>query len=624
MARKAPPEIVGLAIKDFDEDKKAHDRFVSQLERRYRSYRGVMERRSEAAQWTNKLATKFVEPIIETMVAGLLDPTPSVRLRASRTMAPMQDMARLREGAKGLEILLQAQRKKSWDLTAQRTHRLQGLIGGLTATKQFWRFEEKERPYWESYEEPVHDYLGQQIGSIPRQRRATRSYVCHDDPWCEVVDMRDLIWHQAATSLDRAKRVFHRTWMTFEELKVLEANGFYENVDELKESRDFSDDFANREQDLFEADRTKDMIEVIEAWRRDDDGIRRTIIGNRRVLLKDGRNPFDHGRFPFVICSGMPDLFRIPGISEVELVQELQEMLWTLQNQQLDSLQLLNNAIILIADDAEDPEAFEFAPGERWLVPRPVQDTVQMWAPDVRAAEIAIPTIERLKSDMLATTGGAPWLSGDNRNADTNTATEASILTNLAQRRIAAKRQFFLEADSEACNQFIELNDQFLTESRYVQVVGPDGQAGWELVDPQSFREFEFRVEATAMEESLMRSERRAEAQAKLLVAKDLAPVMLALSQADPRTKALNLNAFVDDFLEAFGNDDKDRYYMSSAPAAALPMQGGGAPAAPGGPGGATAPQAVDANSPSNAFSQSPVAAIQRMGAASGGPVNIG
>jgi hypothetical protein len=40
------------------------------------------------------------------------------------------------------------------------------------------------------------------------------------------------------------------------------------------------------------------------------------------------------------------------------------------------------------------------------------------------------------------------------------------------------------------------------------------------------------------------------------------------------------------------------------------------------GQGGVTSPHAYDANAPSNAVSMSPLAALQRMGAMSGGPVN--
>jgi hypothetical protein len=64
-------------------------------------------------------------------------------------------------------------------------------------------------------------------------------------------------------------------------------------------------------------------------------------------------------------------MFRIAGVSEVELIRETQEILWTLLNQRLDNLQLINNAIVLLRDDIDDPDSFDFYPGARNLVSDP-------------------------------------------------------------------------------------------------------------------------------------------------------------------------------------------------------------------------------------------------------------
>lgn len=606
---------VSKVLKGFDEDKSAHERFVEKAESRYRAFRGILERRSDAAQWTNKLHPPYIAQVLETMVASLLDPRPIWRLRANARLEP--DPERLKQGARGLEILLAAQRRRTWPLVAQRNHRLQALITGLTAVKTFWAYEEREKPRWTTFEEPLYNDFGDVYATVPRLTQTDSVDVVKDDPVCEVVDMRDFIWHEAAVSLDRAKRVTHRLWMSFDELKRLEKTednprGIYSNVDQLKESRDFSEELANREKDLFDSDRTKDQIELLEQWHFEKGKLRATTVGNRRVELRDRGTPFWHGHHPFIACSGMPDLFRVPGISEVELISELQEMMWTLTNQQLDNLQLLNNAIILIAGDVDDPDAFEFAPGEKWLIDRP--DQVVFNRPEPITAELATNTIERLKGDLQAISGGMPWLAGDNRQANTDTATEASILTNLAQRRVAAKRQFFLEADAEVGNHFIELNDQFLTDTRYEQIVGPDGQAGWELIDPQHFRDYQFRISLDSMDESLMRQEKRAEAMAKLKTALESAQYFAAL----PGQPGLNVKAFMDDFLEAYGTQDLERYYSAVPQNVGMATQQQAQPGQP----EQTAPQATDVNSPSNATSQSPVAMLQRMGAMAGGSNN--
>ena len=111
-------------------------------------------------------------------------------------------------------------------------------------------------------------------------------------------------------------------------------------------------------------------------------------------------------------------------------------------------------------------------------------------------------------------------------------------------------------------------------------------------------------------------------AQAKLQVATASVQFFAAI----PGMPMLNLKAFMDDYLDAFGIQDKDRYYSQKqqqpAPAPGPQQPQAGQAGQNGQPPGVSAPQATDANSPSNAFSQSPVAAMQRMGAMSGGPNN--
>ena len=100
-------------------------------------------------------------------------------------------------------------------------------------------------------------------------------------------------------------------------------------------------------------------------------------------------------------------------------------------------------------------------------------------------------------------------------------------------------------------------------------------------------------------------------------------PIMAQLSQAGVG-RMLNMDAFIEDFLIAFGIEDTERYFVS-APAPASPPAGGGgpgAPAGPEGPGGVTAPQASDSSSPSSQVSLSPEVLLQRAMASRGGAVN--
>lgn len=605
MAKNDTKEVLAKCLNGFDEDIKAHDVFARKVDRRYRAYRGVMERSSDAASWTNQVHPPYVLQIIETMVSSLIDPNPKWRPRARPRMDSPPDTDALQTGSRALEVLLAYQLDRDRFKQKQRPHRLQGLIAGLTAVKTFWDYQERPVKRHRVSEEEIFPGV-----YVPKVQPGELTEVVRDDPCSEVVDVRDLILHESATSVERAQRITHRVFYSFDELKKLERAGVFENVDLLKESRNLSEQRGSREQDLFEADRTKDQIEVLECWI--DGGERVVSIGNRKVVLRDRPNPFWHGRYPFVVCSGMPDLFRVPGISEVEVIEQLQEMMWTLQNQRLDNLQLLNNAIVLIRSDVDDPDAFEFAPGEKWLVDDINQ--TKLLEIDPTTANISLQAEALLKSDLESISAGGMWAGGDNRAADASTATEASILTNLAQRRVAAKKQFFVMADAEVGEHFLLLDQQFLTEPRYVDIVGADGVEGYELIHPEQFRDLDFKIDVEALDESLMREQRRAEKTALLQVAGNLAPIFAAM----PGQPGLNMKAFMDELLRSHEVANPDRFYTAiPQPAASM----GGAPP-PGQQPGATAPQATDMNSPSNAFSQSPVAAIQQQGAMTGGPAN--
>jgi hypothetical protein len=288
--------------------------------------------------------------------------------------------------------------------------------------------------------------------------------------------------------------------------------------------------------------------------------------------------------------------------------------LWRPMAVPADNLELVNNAIVLIRDDTLNPNDMVFAPGEQWLVPD--KDAVQMWQPDTRSTQVSLEAENLLKADLQNIPGASPALQGQS-DATTQTATEVSLLTNLAQKRLASEKFQFTAADAEVGQHWIELNKQFMTEPHYVAIVGRDGEEGWDLIHPDSFNTGTFSVVVDQADESIIRHERIAEAQSRFQAALAAVPVMAAIGQQ------LNMKAFLEDMLGAAGIDDTEKYLSAQAqPAAVGQGQPGQAPQPAPPPAGVTAPQATDLNSPSNPFTQSPVGAMQRQLAMNGGPSN--
>jgi hypothetical protein len=606
------PKPFDKLLAQFEEDRHDHDAFVTECEKRYDSYRGYMEANSKAAAWTNQAHPAYVLQEVETIAASMIDANPGWKVGAQSIIGPVPEIVSYRLAAEALETLLAHQAVASGFAANRRINRIQGLVCGITVDKTGWDYQKRPRTYRRTTTVPV---IGTMFG-LNRTEVVTEDTVVKDDPFCEVVDVRHFIIPKNVIGLGKARRITHRVYMPFDELKLLEKsdsnpNGIYQNVDELKESGTFAKDSALQSKDIFAFKPDKNDVELLEIWHRKPDGtMALSVIGNRKVLLRDQASPFWHDEFPFVISSPMPYPFRARGLSDVEFLAKLQELLWAFMNQRLDNVQLLNNAITLIRSDVEDINQFVHEPGANWEV----DDINQVKSLDVNSvpAELSIGTENLLRNDMQNVVGGLPLASDLDNLAGSSTATAASLLMNLAQRRLAAKKQNFTIADTEVANQFIALDRQFVTEKRFVAITGQDGLPAFREINPDHWQDIDLKVKVEAMDESLVRQERRAEAQAKLQVAVSSVPQFQATGNP------LNLKAFMDDFLESFGTRDKSRYYTAK-PQAPTPQS---QPQQPTQPPGATAPQAIDANSPSNPFSQSPVAAEQRMGAMSGGPVN--
>jgi hypothetical protein len=360
------------------------------------------------------------------------------------------------------------------------------------------------------------------------------------------------------------------------------------------------------------------LIEVLEVWDRDTMTLH--VLGARRVVLKQKPWPFWHQEYPFVAMSLAPFPFSIQGLSLVEKLADMQEAYWDLLNQTRDNVRLINNAIVLLAADFDDPDAFEYAPGAVNIVDNPQQ--VEMWQPNVQIASVAQPLMSQLQGDMQNLAMGQPLsipLSGR------VTATEIATLSQIAQNAASKMKAQVTYAYRRIGQQRMRLNQQFIRTPQYIHEAGLDGQPNVTELMPHLFQgEYDFTLEPSP--DSSIRAERRAEAQALMTMASQVAPVMAMTKNP------LNLRAFMDKVLEAFDIESTDQFY-SAMPQTPPQLPGGGGPPGappngggigPGGvPAGVTSPHATSpTTSPSNAASLAPGVMLARALASQGGAQN--
>ena len=139
----------------------AHDRFVEKLRKRYDAYRGVLDIRSDAAMWTSKLHPPFINHIVETTLAGLVDDRLKFKVRPRpRFYDTPDEYDRANKGARAHEILHNTQLKADRFNEKLRPFALQDAIAGLTVAKTFWRRNRVRRPQLVAEPDPQWAELG--------------------------------------------------------------------------------------------------------------------------------------------------------------------------------------------------------------------------------------------------------------------------------------------------------------------------------------------------------------------------------------------------------------------------------------------------------------------------------
>lgn len=622
--------LISEIIVKYDEAKHHHDYFVRLYERRERAYRGV-KARLQKDKWRHNLRPPYAFNLLETVVASQVEmglrfearPSPHAAMtaeEAQHTLLMVEDVE---------DLLRHEHRIDDMDMKQRPLYLCDG-IGGVGVGKTYWNYVPGMIRRQGTQETIIHGPQGEVLGTVPTIVEIEEEGILRDHSTTEIVDPRDFIWHESARELDPrkpggAQHLFHRCWYSFEQLKWLESMGFIDNVDELKESRDFSNEYNDRETEVFNVNRTKDLIEVIEYWCFEDGDIFYAWVGGRKVLLKGKeRNPFWHGQYPFFIASSMPQPFSLHGTSTIELIEDLQSILHELSNQTLDNIELINNAIYLIRSDVDDPDAFEHYPGARWEVDS--TDQVEPLIPPYQVAEVTAQREAIIKSDLQTVTSATPLAGGNSTSVENNTATGASIVMNAAQQQLQAKKWNAQQGLQREANLRLKNCQQFLTGNRLVQVLGPEGAVIFKDI-PIIAIQAEYLLELTAMNESQMRQEKRAEASnfAQLMIG--FAP--LAAAAGEP----LDVKGIVKWFAKKWDIDYPEQFFSQQPAAAgaaqALPGSGTGTPVTPGAaapPGGGpnlgtTSATAVDASKPSatGGLSMSPQLFLQRAQALAGG-----
>lgn len=603
------------ALRLVERDNAFHDTKNRRILQQQRAYEGILERSKPAAEWESQLHPPLINHAVETAMTMLVDNDLRFEIKPLPREYKGSQWQDAVKGAEANEVLFRRQMGQSGDRFNEflRPFVLTAAINRVAIAKTRWDNITKTVKYLDN--QRLLPLLGPLSPS--RMTESEKETTLFDGPRTEVVDLRDFYWPEAAVSLDVARYCAHAIWMTAGDLKQKAKDGIYDQaaVDALVAPNDVTGSNKNSQPDgnEIEMDREKrgrknGLYEVLEIWDRETDTLH--VIGGRRTLLLQCDWPFWHQQFPFVAMSLAPFPFSIQGLSLVEKLSPLQDAYWDLLNQTFDNNKLINNAIIIMASDYDDPDAFEYAPGAVNTADRP--DQVQMWSPNVQLAQVAAPLMAQIKGDLQNLAMGQPLsipLSGR------VTATEIATLSQIAQNAAQKMKDQVAYSLQRIGYQRLRLNQQYIRTTQHFIKRGPDGNPTPFSFQPETFQgDYDF--ELTPSPDSDVRAERRAEAQSLMTLAIQAAAPMAMMGAP------LNGKAFMDKVLDAFDVDDTDEFYSQNPQPTGAPAPGQlGMPQAPeGAPQGVTGPAATSpVTSPSHADSLAGGVAMARAMASRGG-----
>ena len=498
------PLVVDI-LREQKQGEEEHRRRIKRFDRAYDVYRAtgvdVGFRKRNFSPWQSRLRVPYAMQVIDTALVNMVSGKPHCEVHPRSP-----DHV---ENAKAFQMVV--------DYYTERDHLVekipmimqQGLIYGVTVGKTHWLYQEGEKIVV-NYDPLTGQRTQQSVNATLR-----------DGPSFEPWNVYDAWWDPEGRDIDSVSYVCLRSWLSKADLyqhacdvphehERAECTGIYHNVEELiKTGTTRRMDTTAQERFLMQQQRLlrKDKYELLEFWRDD----RVTVIGNRRILMRDEPNPHWHGKKPIVLSQTRPDVMEMQGIPETELVDHLQQALWTVQNLRMDNLLLtVQRGITYREGGIIDVDALELRPRFKWPVTdhddiRPFE--VQPLPPEAYREE------DGLIARMQLITGISPSLSGvQPTGTDQQTATAASMMTESSSRLLHFKAtQLLQKILARTFEQWASDIQQYMTEPVWVRIVGAGSQQVFRKVSPEEVQgDFDFKL--VGIDESMSQQQRRNDA----------------------------------------------------------------------------------------------------------------
>lgn len=418
----------------------------------------------------------------------------------------------------------------------------QMLIYGTSVVKVYW--DKKVETVEEEIEiDPDFPELGSQKVEVEKTTK--------NQPVVEMVDLYDFFWDPKGFDIDSCGWVAHRTYRSYDYLIKMQKQGLYKNVNLLEKdkTRPFKGEtdkitrttaLGTTDPQSVSGDSDKEAnIELIEYW--EDNRV--VTIANRTVVIRDDKNPFAHGKKPFVrfVDQSVPKEFC--GIGELEPIETLQKELNDMRNQRMDNASLILNRMWLVQNGANVDEDELVSDVGGVIHTDKIEGVQALYPPEIPNSSYREETL--IKADIQQTTGITDYTKGIASDALANeTATGISMMQEAGNARIKLKMMNIEMGIREIGELFISLNKQFIDEETVIRILG-EGSPRWLLVKPSEIKDnFDLMVESAPR---LLEND---------AIAKRQALELFQMFANDPLIDQLELRRYI---LEAFNAKNIDK-----------------------------------------------------------------
>lgn len=395
--------------------------------------------------------------------------------------------------ARKQEALCAAQFKDDNAFLKQVDVMLAGGLYGVAVMQVGWKRDEQER-------------IMEQIDRMPLSGKVVRhirkgKVVMFDGPESILLDNLDFFPQPTVARLRDMKWVVRRYYLDLDDLRYLASIGTFDKAalarleregaigggqsELLSSVRRFQTRTGMDDETARFMDKYSRPIEILEFWGKvpselSPDGVLSRVItvANRRYVMRNRPNPYNHGQLPFLAYSPTPDLHHFYAPGKAEIVEKLQIVGNRYLNQSLDAADLMidpmwfydRGAGLITRNLYSRPGRFVGVNGNPQNVIMPMQ-------PYMQGLSVADSKISQIREFLQMGTGivddAVQGMGGDSRQ----TAREFIGRREAAGTRLMLESRIYEETMLEPmANMFSALSKQFLEPPIEVLILGDGSQ----------------------------------------------------------------------------------------------------------------------------------------------------